>query len=274
MTEALAHQFARDWLEAWNRHDLEGILAHYAEDVEFTSPFVAKLTGEAQGTLRGRTALRQYFAKGLTAFPDLKFELQQVLVGVDSVTLLYRSVNNLLAAETMTLNERNQIVRVQAHYTSTSDPAGASTQEKARPREWRFKDYLLTDDPIRLDVDAVCSLLHATYWANDRPREVIEKGLRHSVCLSLFHQGKQVGLSRAVTDHATFTWVCDVIVHADHRGHGLGKWMVERLLEHPDLQTISHHLCTQDAHQLYERFGFKRIEAMRRSDRPMPFLEL
>ena len=138
--------------------------------------------------------------------------------------------------------------------------------------EWQNGDYLLTDDPRRLDLDAVCALLHSTYWANDRPRDVIEKCIRHSVCLSLLHEGRQVGFIRGVTDHATFTWVCDVIVHPDHRGRGLGKWIVQCFLEHPDLQTISHHLCTKDAHALYESFGFKRIEAMRRSDRLMPFL--
>ena len=118
----------------------------------------------------------------------------------------------------------------------------------------------------------MCGLLHSTYWADDRPREVIEKGILHSTCLSLIHAGKLVGFIRGVTDQATFTWVCDVIIHADHRGKGLGKWIVQCFLEHPDLQTISHHLCTKDAHALYESFGFKRIEALRRSDRPMPFL--
>jgi GNAT superfamily N-acetyltransferase len=139
-------------------------------------------------------------------------------------------------------------------------------------REWRHGDYLLTDDVRRLDFDAVCAMLHSTYWANDRPRSVIEKSIRHSVCFSLLHEGKQVGFIRGVTDHATFTWLCDVVVHPDHRGKGLGKWMVQCFLEHPELQTISHHLCTKDAHALYEEFGFKRIEAMRRSDRPMLFL--
>ena len=139
-------------------------------------------------------------------------------------------------------------------------------------REWRKDDYLLTDDPRRLDLDAVCALLHSTYWAGDRPRSVIEKSIRHSVCLSLLFQEKQVGFIRGVTDHATFTWVCDVVIHPDHQRKGLGKWMVKCFLEHPELQTISHHLCTKDAHSLYESFGFKHIKAMRRSDKIMPSL--
>jgi GNAT superfamily N-acetyltransferase len=134
--------------------------------------------------------------------------------------------------------------------------------------EWRSGEYVLTDDPTRLDLESVCALLKLTYWANNRPRSLIARSIQHSLCLALFYQGSQVGFSRAVTDHATFTWVCDVVVHPDHRGKGLGKWMVRTLLAHPELQTLSHHLCTKDAHTLYERFGFKRIEALRRGENP------
>ena len=131
--------------------------------------------------------------------------------------------------------------------------------------EWRHGDYLLTDDPNRLDLGRVMELLRSSYWAADRPREMMEKAICHSVCFSLLHDGEQVGFARAVTDEATFTWVCDVILHPDHRGRGLGKWMMKCLLEHPQLQTVSHHLRTEDAHGLYEQFGFNRVEAMRRS---------
>jgi GNAT superfamily N-acetyltransferase len=131
--------------------------------------------------------------------------------------------------------------------------------------EWSNGDYVLSDDKRRLDLDAVMGLLAMSYWANDRPRSVMEKAIRHSVCFGLCHQGRLVGFARAVTDHATFTWVCDVILHPDHRRHGLGTWMMKCLLEHPDLQTVSYHLRTEDAHGLYERFGFKRVEAMRKS---------
>jgi len=270
VNEALAQQIARNWLEAWNRHDLEAILEHYSEGIEFTSPFVARLGAESSGMLRGKVNLRRYFAKALAAYPDLSFTLLQMLNGVDSLTLLYQSVNQLLAAEIMTLDPANQIVRVQAHYT---DCSGATSIPNApEPREWMRGEYLLTDNSARLDLDAVCALLQSTYWASDRSREVIEKSLRHSTSLHLIHGGKQVGLIRGVTDHVTFTWLCDVVVDTEHRSKGLGKWMVKCFLEHPGLQTISHHLCTKDAHSLYEGFGFKRIEAMRRSDRPMPFL--
>ncbi len=225
------------------------------------------LTGAADGMLRGKPALRDYFAGGLRAYPALKFELLQILRGVQGFTLMYRSVDGLLAAETMTFGAGDKIVRAEVYYSEADSKA-----EREKPMEWRRDGYLLTDDPQCKDFAAICSLLQTTYWADDRSREMIEKSLRHSECLHLLHEGRQVGMIRGVTDQATFTWVCDVIVHPEHRGKGLGKWLVQCFLEHPRLKTISHHLCTKDAHGLYEEFGFQRIEAMRRSDRPMPFL--
>lgn len=135
--------------------------------------------------------------------------------------------------------------------------------------EWRNGDYLLSDDKARLDLAVIHDLLKTSYWADDRPRVVTAKAIQHSVCFGLHLAAGQVGFARAVTDHATFTWVCDVIIHPDHRRRGLGQWMVKCLLEHPELQTTSHHLGTRDAHGLYERHGFRRGEAMRRSTKPL-----
>ena len=131
--------------------------------------------------------------------------------------------------------------------------------------EWHRDDYTLTDDKARLDLDAVCALLHATYWAASRPREVIAKSIEHSACFGLLHGGKQVGFARAVTDYATFAWICDVVIAPEHRGRGIGKWIVECALAHPELQTGTQVLRTRDAHSLYERFGFERTEYLRRS---------
>jgi len=116
MTSEEARCFAEEWVDAWNRHDLERILGHYAEDVVFTSPFAAKLIPGGDGTVRGRSALRDYFKAGLAAYPDLRFTLRHVAVGVESVTLLYDSVKGLLAAEMMTLNDRLKVTRVHCHY--------------------------------------------------------------------------------------------------------------------------------------------------------------
>ena len=111
-----AEAFAAAWLAAWNPHDLDAILAHYAEDVVFVTPMAVKLLGDPSGTVRGRGALRDYFAKGLAAYPDLHFESPQVLLGVNTLTICYVSVNRLPAAEVFELNERALVTRAWAHY--------------------------------------------------------------------------------------------------------------------------------------------------------------
>lgn len=129
--------------------------------------------------------------------------------------------------------------------------------------EWVKGDYRLSDDPGELDLGVVAAMLHTTYWAHDRSEERLRVAFANSFCLHLKRGAEQVGFARAVTDFATFTWVCDVIVDPKHRGHGLGKWLVECLIGHPKLQTAQL-LGTKDAHDLYERYGFKRLEYMKR----------
>jgi ketosteroid isomerase-like protein len=109
---------AQEWIAAWNAHDLERILAHYSEDVELISPFVAKLTGKSEGVVRGKAALRDYFARGLQAFPTLRFDFIRLYSGVGSCVLEYRSVNGLLSAELMEFDEHGKVRRVLAHYTA------------------------------------------------------------------------------------------------------------------------------------------------------------
>ena len=111
-----ARDFAKEWIVSWNRHDLDAILEHYAEDVVFTSPFAARLVPGSDGTVKGRPALRDYFKAGLAAYPELCFTLRHVAAGVDSVTLIYDSVKGLLAAETMVLDEQRKVTRALAHY--------------------------------------------------------------------------------------------------------------------------------------------------------------
>jgi len=121
MSEESARQFAEDWYSAWNSHDLESILEHYSEQVVFASPFVATLVGEPDGEMRGKAELRHYFARALTKFPDLHFEPIELLIGVHSLVLIYRSVNNQLAAETMRFNRSGSIIDVRCHYCDGSE---------------------------------------------------------------------------------------------------------------------------------------------------------
>lgn len=120
-------------------------------------------------------------------------------------------------------------------------------------------EYEISTDPERLDLEAIVRLLRTTYWAAQRPREVIEKSIRHSLCFGLYWRGAQVGFGRVVTDWATFAWICDVIIDAAHRGGGLGKRFVEEIVTHSEIAGIRQLLATKDAHTLYEKFGFERI---------------
>lgn len=117
MNDETATAFAREWVEAWNAHDLDRILAHYDERVEFRSPFVVQIAGEPSGCLTGRERLRAYFAEALRRYPDLRFSFHRAFAGVSSVVVAYRSVKDLEAAEVMTLDDSGHVVRVDAHYS-------------------------------------------------------------------------------------------------------------------------------------------------------------
>jgi hypothetical protein len=110
------NNFAQEWLQAWNSHDLEAIMHHYADSIVFYSPLILKLNNDPSGRIQGKEELRKYFSKGLQAYPDLFFELYHVLEGVNSVVLYYKSVNNRLSAEMMVLNDEGKVVEVRAHY--------------------------------------------------------------------------------------------------------------------------------------------------------------
>jgi ketosteroid isomerase-like protein len=115
-----AARFAAEWIDAWNSRELERVLTHYEDDFEMTSPIIPILVGEASGTLRGKTAVRAYWAKALEKTPDLHFELVNVLAGVDSVTIYYRGHRGL-AAEVLHLNENGKVRSAFAHYAVSAE---------------------------------------------------------------------------------------------------------------------------------------------------------
>jgi GNAT superfamily N-acetyltransferase len=119
--------------------------------------------------------------------------------------------------------------------------------------------FLVSTDPKRLDIDAIERLLRGSYWAAERPRDVIERSLRNSLCLGLYdtRSGRQIGFMRVATDYATFAWLCDAIVEDRYRRRGLGSWMMQIVLSHPGVRDLARWLlATRDAHDLYGRFGF------------------
>ena len=130
-----------------------------------------------------------------------------------------------------------------------------------------MSDYFISDDRELLDVEFVVSSLATTYWAGQRPREVILASMAASVCFGAYERAtkRQVGFARVVTDGATFTWVCDVVVAPEHRGRGLGNMLVAAVVDHPRIGRAPIYLGTKDAHGLYAQFGFQRWELMRRA---------
>jgi GNAT superfamily N-acetyltransferase len=143
----------------------------------------------------------------------------------------------------------------------------AAWVQAQRSDKWRTGDFWITDEVAAVDVDFFATALNSTYWAEGRPRDVIEKSLKTSLVFSLFENERQIGFTRVVSDQATFAWICDVYVHPDYRGRGLGKWLMECTLEHPSTKVRINLLATRDAHGLYEQFGFKPKECMiRRRD--------
>lgn len=135
--------------------------------------------------------------------------------------------------------------------------------------------YRISTDPLAMDLDAVHAFLARSYWARDVPQEVVARAIRGSLCFGLFHEGDQVGFARAVTDRATFAYMADVYVLEEHRGRGLGKWLIEVMLAHPDLQGLRRFMLgTRDAHGLYSQLGFAplaRPEIFMEISRPNPY---
>jgi len=112
-----ANAFAREWITAWNSRDLDAIMSHYAEDVVLTSPVAAKLLNDASGTVRGKSSLRSYFQRGVEAYPDLRFELLEVMSGLSSVVFCYVNQKGTKTAEFMELDESGKVMRVVANYS-------------------------------------------------------------------------------------------------------------------------------------------------------------
>lgn len=117
LTDEAARQFAQDWIDAWNAHDLDRILAHYAVDVVLVSPMAAKLLPESGGQISGIAALRRYFAQGLAASPQLRFELIDISAGPGTLVLLYRSHTGATVSEFMEIDDAAKVKRVLATYS-------------------------------------------------------------------------------------------------------------------------------------------------------------
>ncbi len=132
-------------------------------------------------------------------------------------------------------------------------------------QHWHQEPYRISTNKKELDIEVIHRFLSSSYWADGIPRSLVEKSIRNSLCFGLFFEGRikkteQVGFARVISDYATFAYLGDVFVLPEHRGHGLGKWLMECVLDHPELQGLRRFsLGTKDAHGLYAQFGFKPV---------------
>jgi len=127
--------------------------------------------------------------------------------------------------------------------------------------EIKKDSFTISTDPSRLDVDAIVDMLTRAYWAKGRPRERTERALANSLVFGVYDGDKQIGIARIVSDYAIFAYLCDVIIHEDYRARGLGKWLMETVRSHPDLQGLRRWvLATHDAHELYKQYGWTPLE--------------
>ena len=116
LTEEKAKTIANNWIKSWNDRDLNKIMFHYEDDILLISPIAAKILDKPDGTVRGKKELRNYFQKGLEFYPDLRFDLKDVMWGLSSLVLYYVNQNGTKAGEFMQLNASGKISQVIAHY--------------------------------------------------------------------------------------------------------------------------------------------------------------
>lgn len=132
--------------------------------------------------------------------------------------------------------------------------------------EYRRGEFVISTDPDRLDLDVIHGFLTNCYWAKGIPRATVERSIEHALCFGIYDgSGAQVGFARVISDFATIAYLGDVFVLESHQGRGLGKWMMQCILEHPALQGLRRWiLLTRDAHGLYQQFGFTPLKSAER----------
>jgi GNAT superfamily N-acetyltransferase len=127
--------------------------------------------------------------------------------------------------------------------------------------ESRRGELLISTDPSKLDVDAIHMFLSTSYWETEgMSRETIERSIQGSLCFGIYDHGRQVAFARVVSDGATFAYLCDDYVLESHRGQGLGKWLMQSIFSHPDLQHLHRWVVVTRDTRLYEKFGFAPLK--------------
>ncbi len=119
----------------------------------------------------------------------------------------------------------------------------------------------LTDQKEKMDLQMIHAFLTNSYWAKGRNFETVKHSVENSYCVGLFHKTQQIGFARVITDYSTFAYLCDVFVLPEFQGQGLGKWMIQNVLNFGKLKAVQKFmLATRDAHTFYAKFGFKNLQ--------------
>ena len=127
--------------------------------------------------------------------------------------------------------------------------------------EWRRDGYLISTDKRLLDVAVIHGFLAGSYWAAGIPLEIVKRSIDRSLAFGLYEGDRQVGFARVITDYATFAYLADVFILEEYRGRGLGSWLIEAVMSHPELQGLRRWmLVTRDAHGLYRKAGFADLK--------------
>ena len=124
-------------------------------------------------------------------------------------------------------------------------------------KEINYNGYLISNNKNLLPVDMIYDFLSESYWAKDRPKKTIKKSIKNSDCFGIYIGNQQVGFARIITDYSVIYWLCDVFIDEKHRGIGLGKKLVDFIVNNDELKNLTGILATRDAHMLYEKYGFK-----------------
>lgn len=122
-------------------------------------------------------------------------------------------------------------------------------------------DFFISTEKSKLDIDSIHEFLSTkAYWCLNIPKTTVEKAVAHSLCFGVYHNEKQIGFARVISDYATIAYLGDVYILEEYRGQGLSKWLVESIMTHPELQGLRRWiLLTGDAHELYRQFGWTNI---------------
>ncbi len=121
-------------------------------------------------------------------------------------------------------------------------------------------EYTMTTTKEEMNIDHICDLLWSTHWASDRPKATIEKSIKNSMCFGILCEDWQIGFARVITDYATFAYISDVVIDDNFQGKGFGSWLIESILEHPDLVEIPQwRLKTTNAKDFYKKLGFSDL---------------